>query len=279
MKLNSAGLNEFTHIVSVMSKYWEQVKQQLNEGLVEYDDISNLLETNFFKPFDDMFRFTNQHFKIKLPKIKYIYRAVNESHCNYERFVPKLEYAKEHNRMNPKGKAYFYGGVQAIGYRNEKDRIINTCIKEIRAQPYSTISICRFKPTIMGKDISVIDICGDDTIPKVQDELHEYLFNKYKDLMHQGRDVFEAISIELTKVYFNIFSSDQIFRPIDKSISEQEKLREYAPFHALANYIEKVGNYGGMIFRSTVSDGRNLVLFNPDYVTYIPGTMEAVRVS
>jgi hypothetical protein len=191
MNLNSHSLNEFTELVKFMSIQWNELKKALFEGTIDYTDIDGLKQFTFFKVFDDVFRNTSAFFAAPLFKYKYIYRAVNELSCNYERMLPKLEFAKEHNRMNPAGKVFLYAGVENLGYRDCTRNIIKTCIHEIRAPKESKVTVCRFKPTKMGKSQFVVNLCGDNNLPNEQDELHEYLYIKYKPYMLRGEDFYK----------------------------------------------------------------------------------------
>nr|WP_225988751.1 RES family NAD+ phosphorylase [Peribacillus frigoritolerans] len=75
-----------------------------------------------------------------------------------------------------------------------------------------------------------------------------------------------------------MFSSDKIFKPLN-TIEQEVKKYEYAPFHALANYISEQG-YAGIIFRSTVHEnGTNLVLFEPNDTSVIHNSMEYINTS
>ena len=86
------------------------------------------------------------------------------------------------------------------------------------------------------------------------------------------------ISSIFSNVYYNMFSTDQIFKPIYTNDQEVKKY-EYAPFHAFANYMKGQG-YAGLIFRSTVhEDGINLVLFDPDDTFVLKNTMEHINAS
>lgn len=55
------------------------------------------------------------------------------------------------------------------------------------------------------------------------------------------------------------------------------ELKAYIPFHYLADYLISKG-YSGILYKSTRMNkiglrGKNLVLFNKEDVTYIPGSM------
>lgn len=188
--------------------------------------------------------------------------------------IPKLEFATENNRMNPPGKAFLYAGIQ-----NNKPGIIRTCLKEIRSPVNSIATICEFQVTDSGKHKKVINICGDNNIPQDVDKLGQYMMENAigKSMLDLDR---QKLSIILANIYFNIFSSNQIFKPVDSTILQDEKRYEYAPFHALAHYISDAG-YAGIIFNSTVYlNGKNLVIFEPNEdVSVVPNTMEHVIAS
>jgi len=68
---------------------------------------------------------------------------------------------------------------------------------------------------------------------------------------------------------------EAVFLPVD--INEDPELKAYIPFHYLADYLISKG-YSGILYKSTRMNkiglrGKNLVLFNKEDVTYIPGSM------
>ncbi|MUG70583.1 RES family NAD+ phosphorylase [Paenibacillus validus] len=279
--MDSSGLDEFMSLVTLMSSQWKELKADLQAGKVLYTDSTGIKNYTFFKVFDDVFNQTRPFFDVPLSAVKHMYRAVNEEKCDYQRMIPKIEYAKEHNRMNPAGQVFLYAGIDSLGYKENKSLIIKTCLKEIRAPLDSIATVCKFKITAAGRKKKVINICGDDTIPKTQNELHKYIFDQYKSIWFtRGREMsMRELARTMAKVYFNLFSSDQIFKPIDNNIDLKEKEREYASFHALAHYIREAG-YGGIIYKSTVcKGGRNIVLFDTMDASFVPNTLQQVKVS
>lgn len=265
-----------------MTEQWIKLKEDLYNGVVEYDDLRKLINNyTFFKVFDDFFRETCKFFEVKLSDIVHMYRGVSgEIDLNdYERMVPKIKFAKGHNRMNPPGKAFLYAGVliKDIGKDEStiKKHTVKTVLKEIRATENSVATICKFKINESAKNKKVINICGDSSIPKSEAGLTEYIYTHAVNGFSVDKKKLACI---LANVYFNMFSTDQIFKPINTNEQEVKKY-EYAPFHALANYMSDQG-YAGMIFRSTVhQDGTNLVLFEANDASVIHSLMEHINTS
>ncbi|MFK4426083.1 RES family NAD+ phosphorylase [Bacillus sp. RC51] len=273
---------DFEINVDLMSEQWQCLKEDLYNGLVEYNDLEKIInDYTFFKVFDNFFKETCKLFEVTLADIKTMYRGVSGEIDlnNYERMIPKLEYAKGNNRMNPPGKAFLYSGV--VGKDKGKDEstvkkhVVRTVLKEIRATNNSVATICKFKCNESANNKKVINISGDNSIPQSETELKAYIYKHALKNLSFNR---EKISYIMANVYCNMFSSDQIFKPIHTN--EQEvKNYEYAPFHALANYISEQG-YAGIIFRSTVhQNGTNLVLFDPSDASVIQGSMEYINTS
>lgn len=270
--------------VNLMAEQWNKVKEDLHDGKVDYIDIEKLVKDYmFFNRFDNIFKESVKNFEIPLENIKPMYRGAGEkvSLSNYERMIPKLEYAKGNNRMNPPGKAFIYLGIleenRGRDKKTVKNHITRTLLKEIRSPRDSIATICELQVTDIGKNKTVINFCGDISIPKHEIELQNYM-RKQIDKNTGKEKIQQVLNRVLSNVYFNMLSSDQIFKPVETDKQEVKKY-EYTPFHALAHYIYEQG-YAGITFRSTVhKNGTNLVLFNTDDVLVIPNSMEHIFVS
>lgn len=276
--------SELNVSLSLMVEQWKQVKEALHSGKVDAMDTKKLInDYMFFKQFDDMFRQAVQHFEIPLETIKPMYRGANGKVAldNYERMIPKLEYAKGYNRMNPPGKAFIYLGVLGESRGRDKDvvkkHITKTLLQEIRASRDSMATICEFQVTDKGKGQKVVSVCGDDALSLSERQIEAHIRSQISKNRNK-ESIEQVISRVLTSVYFNIFSSEKIFKPVETDHQEVKKY-EYAPFHALANYVLKQG-YAGIKFRSTVHrSGTNLVLFETDDVSVVGNSMEHVQAS
>ncbi|MGC3788723.1 RES family NAD+ phosphorylase [Priestia aryabhattai] len=276
--------SELNVSLSLMVEQWSQVKEALHSGKVDAMDTEKLIsDYMFFKQFDDMFRQAVQHFEIPLETIQPMYRGANGKVDldNYERMIPKLEFAKGHNRMNPPNTAFIYLGVLGENRGRTKDvvkkHITKTLLQEIRASRDSMATICEFQVSDKGKGKKIVSVCGDDSIPLSERQIVAHIRNQISKNRNK-ESIEQVISRVLTSVYFNIFSSDKIFKPVETDQQEVKKY-EYSPFHALASYILKQG-YAGIQFKSTVHrSGTNLVLFETDDVSAVENSMEHVQAS
>lgn len=270
--------------VSLMAEQWNIVKEDLYSGKVGYMELEKLIKNYvFFKSFDNLFKESVKNFEIPLLSIKPMYRGAGEevSLSNYDRMIPKFKYANKYNRMNPPGKAYIYLGIlgedRGRDKKTVKNHITRTLLKEIRSPRDSTATICEFQVTETGRKKTVINFCGNLKIPQSELGLQNYIRGQI-DKNRRRETVEQVVSKVLCDVYFNMLSSDQIFKPIQTD-EEEIKKYEYAPFHALAHYIFEQG-YAGIIFRSTVhKNGTNLVLFDTNDVAVIPNSMEHINSS
>lgn len=148
-------------------------------------------------------------------------------------------------------------------------------MKEIRATKNSVATICKFKINESAKNKKVINLCGDWSIPKSNAGLLDYLYRQVIKGINVDK---EKLSYIFANVYFNMYSSDQIFKPVNTNEQEVKKY-EYAPFHTLANYISEQG-YAGLMFRSTVHrNGTNIVLFDSNDASVIQNSMEHINTS
>lgn len=271
----------------MLVKNWDEIKVNLHNGNVKYDDLEKLLKYTFFRQFNNMFQYLSSSFEKKLSDIKYICKVangwadINGKEYGYERFIPNKKYASK-NRFNPPSKIFQYHG---IGYSNtdiqEHKSIIITCLKEIRAKENSEVSICKFKVKESYNDKKIIDLTVVDKYS--YDNLIDEVL-KYKKLICLSRKISKnnekksekeilkseieknpngnkaKLTVILGKIYMKMISED-LFLPVDGLNRDYE----YASFHAFANYFEKKG-YSGIIYNSTVNPGnKNLTLFNVDY--------------
>lgn len=268
---------DYDFLAKDLGMHWTKLKDDLSSGKVLYNDIEKLLSDYvFFSAFHSMFTKSVGYFEESLKDIFPMYRGANgkQSLTNYNRMIPTLEYSQKQNRMNPPGTVFLYLGINKQNKLNES---ITTCLKEIRAPYDYTATLCRFQVTDLGRIKKVVDICGDSSIPKKTHELEHYVKKKSYDMKFRVINHIKLSKI-ITMLYFNIFSSDQIFKPVETGKQDIKRI-EYAPFQAIANYIKQQG-YAGMIYKSTVHEnGTNLVLFDTDYASVVPNSMKHVKVS
>ncbi|MFB6589510.1 RES family NAD+ phosphorylase [Bacillus thuringiensis] len=268
---------DYDYLVKDLSKLWTVLKDDLRTGKVLYNDIEKLISDYvFFNSFHNIFTQAVGYFEEPLQDIFLMYRGSNgkQSLTNINRMIPTLEYSQKHNRMNPPGTVFLYLGISKQKKFHES---ISTCLREIRAPHDSTATICRFQVTDIGRNKKVVNICGDSSIPKQTHEIVQYFKKKCYDKKFRVINHIKASKL-ITMLYFNLFSSDQIFNPIETDEQNIKRI-EYAPFQAIANYIKDQG-YAGMIYKSTVhKNGTNLVLFDTEYASVLPKTMKHVKVS
>ena len=246
----------------------------------------------------------------RLGDLKNLYRAQRGKHFdNYERMIPKEEYVKNKNRWNPEGVAFMYLGFDEE--IKQYDEVINfiekTCFEELRLKKGEYVSICEFKP--VKSEGKIINLCYEDIsyeeierkseefmnmITKV--EINELLTNKkYHEEIINSMKKEEVIKKIIEKEFkekqvrsiirkeTEIYLANLIMKSIDEAvflpvdINEDPELKAYIPFHYLADYLISKG-YSGILYKSTRMNkiglrGKNLVLFNKEDVTYIPGSM------
>lgn len=229
----------FDSNVGLIAEQWGVLKEDLHNGVVKYDNIEKIIKNYMvFNRFDNIFKETCKFFEVNLSDINVLYRGVPEEVDleNYDRMIPKVEFAKGNNRMNPPGKAFLYAGT--LGKYKGKDdiaikkHVVKTVLKEIRATKNSMATICKFKIIDQVKNKKVLNICGDISIPKIESKLSAYILKHAFDKKRFAVDK-EKLSYILANVYFNMFSSDQIFKPVNSN-EQVIKKYEYAPL-SMAN--------------------------------------------
>ena len=285
--------------------HWNSMVEKKNDTFLE----KNFLEV-FDDIHESCISKYGSIFLERLGDLKNLYRAQRGKHFdNYERMIPKEEYVKNKNRWNPEGVAFMYLGFdeEVKQYDGVINFIEKTCFEELRLKEGEYVSICKFKP--LKREAKIINLCYEDIsydeIERKSDEFmnmitkveineiltnkryHEEIINSVKkeevikkiiEKEFKEKQVRPIIRKE-TEIYLaNLIMKsidEAVFLPVD--IEEDPELKAYVPFHYLANYLIIKG-YSGILYRSTRMNkiglkGKNLVLFNKEDVTYVPGSM------
>lgn len=268
-----------------LKETWNKLKEDLQCGRVLYNDTESLLEYTFFKQFDNMFGYMYEDNTIEIRKVREFYRGVNCSTDDFNRFIPSEQYSNL-NRFNPPGDVFIYLGVSLDDDNISVSEIERGCIREMRLNQGDEVSFCKFVPSnesILDERVVDLTIGDNETYDELLKQVSHYQF--LKSISSELGEEHEKMCMEykcgctynLSKVLMKIYNkmiSEQIFLPVDDS----ERLCEYRPFHAFANYFREEG-YAGIIYKSTVSPGnKNLVLFNVNDVEPI-GQIEITNVS
>lgn len=264
---------------------WDKLKEDLKYGRVLYNDTESLLKYTFFEQFDNMFGYMYEDNTVEIRKIREIYRGVNCSTYDFDRFIPSEQYSNL-NRFNPPGEVFIYLGV-SLDETISTSNIERGCIKEMRLGKGDEVSFCKFIPSnkqVLDNRVVDLTIGDDKTYDQLLHELEGPLlwrqlstceFNEEytnKCMEYKCGCVYSTAKI-LMKIY-NKMISEKIFLPVDGLDREEE----YRPFHAFANYFREKG-YAGILYKSTVSPGnKNLVLFNVNDVEPT-GEIKRIKVS
>ena len=292
-------------LIKVIGVDWENVRKKLCSSEIEYNDIPRLKKENFFKWFDDMLTTSEDKAVTKLSNINLLLRSCRGKGHQKSRFKSlkqgdddweKYKDCLKTNRYNEPQRGFRYFGVSTNEFIRKYDDVKETCLREIRAFEDSNleyVSTLQFKISDKYKDKKVFDfskIKEYKDCDEIVKELEEYIYeidnyiiksiieiSKSKNIILSPNDI-SNINMVRQILLNNIIENylvmmilklvnDSTFKKIDKSKFADEKIdKEYAPFHAFANYIENKG-YAGIIYNSTVHEGGlNLVLFNRDYV-------------
>ncbi|MPQ31247.1 RES domain-containing protein [Clostridium estertheticum] len=134
-------------------------------------------------------------------------------------------------RLNPEGIVYLYTASTR-----------KTAIAEVK--PWNDVKVSVAKINIR-KDINIIDF---SKIPNYKSPFKYFFDNKRKQLKKD----YEAIS-------FLISLGGELSKPVNSNKSSLE----YIPTQYLTEYILSKG-FDGMLFKSSVGEGNNLIIFNPN---------------
>ena len=237
---------------------WEEFKEYLSKrpNFLE-DDIELWKKKNFFMQFDDAVKHCLAFLEVKGHAVSPFYRGtgINEEIAkdNYSRMIPSPKHSAL-NRMSPAGIPYLY---VTPNMKNDKALQLNTIVSELRADPEDYFTICSFHT---NGPLKLVSLVGDPNLQVEEKELGNILLEQ---LAGRGKkERIEQAKKLLIQLYFSFFNEDNIFKPIPRGTTDEDKDIEYRPFQAIAKYFEWLG-YDGLIYKSTVYEGGiNAVIFN-----------------
>lgn len=159
-------------------------------------------------------------------------RISNETELTIDSIGPPPPKFATAGRANSEGISHLYLGSDH-----------NTVISEIRPSIGDTVYIGKFP---VRKKLKIID------------------FRELKNI-----DVFEMEDV--TKYAVNLEILRQMSDAVSKPVRSGDSKLDYLPTQFIVDYIKSLNekesdSYDGIIFESTVSEGHNLMLFNPDIV-------------
>ena len=258
--------------VKLMEEMWYDTKEKMKQDNYIYEDMEEARDRYPF--FDRLCQVYGQDIELKEEKLNgsiQFTRVIGEDNCNIDRMIPKEKY-KRLNRMNPKDKCYGYFNI-GYGGRNINQRIL-TGIKETRSESREFVSSCEFTYNTNGKKL--IKFIPDSILKSNFDEryINEDILNiMQRFCISKGRKGREkAVKIYAWNIMMSVMLKTDIFKPIDTD-DENVKYYEYAPFHLISNYFEKLG-YAGIIFPSSVDKGGYCVaIFEPKEIVPIKETL------
>lgn len=253
---------------------WEEFREALGKKEFEYTDLDKAKEYTFLKVLDDILTyednraklsvlFTNLYFHYSFIRATVINKDDDIQKLDFNRFLPNKECMKNDNRFSPKDKEFLYLACKTKYFKETNYKAIeDVALKEIWSENGMKIGICKFNVikdySIEGKRVIDLTMTDNKTMADIEKEFNDNIYEVFNGKYASGK-VAKDFAL---KLYLNILSNE-IFKPVNNA----EKGYEYAPFHCLAYYFEKLG-FSGIIYKSTVCDnkvGKNIVLFDKNY--------------
>lgn len=241
---------------NVMTIELKDVSEEVGNFVVEYwsqlsTDIKFLNRYFLTNQFVELFKNTLSKGVRILPKNTVLYRA-RLSGLTSNFYIPNKPFPPEQmgapplfqtaiGRVNPKGMKYLYTADN-----------IETAIAEVRPWKSSKISVAR---VITNFDLLMYDLAEIPYMPLVTD-------NSFECSIHDLIDF----------LIMNILSAE-ISRPV--SSLEYSEL-EYIPTQLFTEYIKSEGFYG-IIYKSSLGNGRNITIFNEKNTTIIDSQLYEVE--
>ncbi|MGC3981410.1 MAG: RES family NAD+ phosphorylase [Steroidobacteraceae bacterium] len=229
-------LSEIMDDGEIVRRSFSPVNKPLTDRLNEWEELRNELmyQNRFFPNVDidlDQFRELLGHLKLKaneIPDLWYRARIQNgDSMYPLNQMGAPPKRIASHGRANPAGIPYLYLGSTQ-----------NTAIAEVRPHTGEIACVADFRtPT----DLKLVDL------RRPRKMVSPFLLVDAEDIGRMRSDLpfLERLGEELT-------------RPV----LPQAAAIDYTPSQYLCEFIKKSG-YNGVIYRSSVSNGINLALFNP----------------
>ena len=258
----------------------------------------------FIRVFDDVFNNAIQRYEDKfiigLSEDLILSRCVNEKVCYEDRFIPRPN--KSYNRWNPPGKTYLYLSPKEQNVLGTPEGITGgqyVNLLECRIGQCTNICFCDFKATVPGRILNLS--YNDEPLYSfrrlLMDEENRIVDGAVKRLLsdpevyrHSGDEAYirarieketnanpfsrEVLEESVAKQYLKSICSC-IYTKVDDT-DEKGKERAYKSFHILAEYLEGKG-ITGILYPSTRTkkmEGNNIVLFNIEDATPIPGSIK-----
>ena len=252
-------------------KTWGEFKEYLSNNPNFLEDGIELWkkESTFFKQFDDAIQNCLPFLERKGNTVSPFYRGTgidkDIAKDDYSRMIPNPKHIHYSNRMSPPGIPYLY---VTPNIKNDKTLQLNTIVAELRAEPGQYFTICSF---YTNGPLKLVNLLGDPKLPVEENEIIIELIKQIKKHTNNGNKQAEKLLIQL---YFMYFNEDEVFKPIPKEMTEENKAVEYRPFQAIAKYFEWLG-YDGLIYKSTVYEGGiNTVIFDAKKVKLNEDSLE-----
>ncbi|WP_445620182.1 RES domain-containing protein [Kushneria sp. Sum13] len=207
---------------------WEGFKEEIKHGN-RFFPRAEIFSSLFGRGVEDgeaVFYQLLEQLKITINTDDCMYRArISEDKLGAEQMSCPPKEKVTGGRANPVGIPYLYLAEN-----------IKTCISEVRPNNTSKISVSKFKPV---SELSVLDL----TDPRKM----------------CSAATFEEEQLEAVLGYLNLLEkfSSELSRPIRPESSHLD----YIPTQFLCEFIKTVPGIDGLVFNSSLSDGKNYVFF------------------
>lgn len=185
----------------VIEEMWEEAREKLNKGEVDFNDIEKIKKLRFFDRFDNMFTTSGGFAVVKLSDVDLLLRSCNGEVKDKGRFRSlkeedgeKWELNKDKlstNRYNDHKRGFIYFGISMKNKTKSRKFVKTTCAKEIRAfkdekEYISTLEFivkneCKEKEVLDFSKISHYISCND--IEVEMNMILDELDNWYRDII------------------------------------------------------------------------------------------------
>jgi hypothetical protein len=218
-------------IADVYKDGWIELCEELkhkNRFFLQHDVYNKIFSANKGNSFAPFISVLEQLEKIIEPESDYYRARISDTLVSQEKMGAPPSKIASSGRANPKGISYLYLASN-----------LGTCISEVRPYNGCDIYVSKCKNTVTKR---VIDL----TTPRKSISIMRFSESEYNEVL-SIINLLESFSSELSI-------------PVKPHLSELE----YIPTQFLCEYIKSLGNYDGIIFRSSFNKGDNLVFFNED---------------
>ena len=241
------------HSEQTVRNTWDELRNQLRDGLISYDDREVITKNRFMSAINSIFSndYGKQFISKPLEHIANEYHLIRgsviqpaEPFPNYDRMLPKSEFITVDNRFSPKGIEWLYLALGEKSDVNGRENAISCSQSECHAETGQQFAIweiqCNSIP-LQVIDLTIADHISFERLESrlengvqrlKQEEVNRFIMGMDRRSGNQIEQAFKELLVEWFVHAYSKILSEQLFIPV----ASADKELMYAPFHCIAQY-------------------------------------------